>query len=155
MARLRKVVGGRDLHVARLTLDETYRVARRLGQLRLVGAVTSGASERDSIPQHAVSEGLRRLRQKDRVPLQRFPDARAPVRTLHGVAGGEGRNGGAFLERGIDGSGNQVGCREGPRRIVNHHDIGVGADPIERIGHRILRRSPPGAKTTGVFPALM
>jgi hypothetical protein len=52
------------------------------------------------------------------------------------------RNGGAGLDCGIDGPGDQLGRDERPRGIVHHHHVRALADGAESNRDRLL---PPGA----------
>jgi hypothetical protein len=54
------------------------------------------------------------------------------------VADRHGHDGGAVRRRRFDGARDDVGADEGPGRIVNQDDVGLGADRGEGVGHGIL-----------------
>ena len=73
-ARRAEVVGGRDLHVLRVALDDVHGVPGLLRQRRFVGRLDAATAERDRVPQDVAPERLRRLRQVDRLARQRLDD---------------------------------------------------------------------------------
>ena len=66
--RHRQVRGSRDLDVRRLAADNPDRVARLLGERRLVGGQVG---QRKRVAQDGAPEGLRRLREKNRLAIRR------------------------------------------------------------------------------------
>jgi hypothetical protein len=113
-------------------------VAGALGEHRLVGSFDAGTAERHRIPQHAVCESLRRLRQIQGVARNRIHDNRFAVTpfvldTLDRVAHGDGRDRGAVGRCRSDHAGDHLGGNEWTGRIVHKHDVRARIRGIETV----------------------
>ena len=64
---------------AAIALDDPHGVPGPLGEPGFVGGLDAGAPERDRVAQHRAAEGLRRLREVDRLARQRLDDRPAPA----------------------------------------------------------------------------
>ena len=80
-----EIGGRRDLHVGGVPRNHVHGVPGLLGEHRLVGRRGAGASERDGVAEHRAAEGLRRLREEDRLARQRLGHDAAAVHALHRV----------------------------------------------------------------------
>jgi hypothetical protein len=118
-----------------------YSIARALGERGFVGRLYAGSPHRDSRREHIARESLRCLREIHGVArngLDNDGRARLERDTLHRIACLDRRDRRAVRLRRVDRPLDQRGADERPRGVVNQHDLGVGADAIERGRHRVL-----------------
>ena len=156
-----QIVFRRDLHVPGISCDDVNRMARALGERRLVGGVHAGSSERDGIRQHLATESLRRLGEEDGVPRDRLDDERAVGMTLDPfdrVVRFERGNRGAMRGGGVNRALDDLGAHERPCRVVDEHDLGRRIHARKGVRHRILtprasghnRQRPRGRSDIGL-----
>ena len=140
--RGRQIFFGRDLHVAGVPLDDMDNVTGALGERRFVGGLDAGPGRGNRVRQYIATKALRCLCQVDLLPRDRAGDHPTGADTFHRIARGYRRDRRAVRGRGIDGAVDQVSRHERTCCIVDQHDVGGGADGVERIGHGILSPFP-------------
>ena len=158
-----QIVRRRDLDVRRLALDQADGVAGALGQGRLVGRLDAGVRRSASaVAQHVAPERLRRLREVDRFARQRLGDVSSgrlrPPPTADGFSRTRPLDGVPRRQRrqrraGLGGRGNrardEIGAREGTRRIVNDHHVGSSLTAANALATESCRRGPPATTRSG------
>jgi hypothetical protein len=145
-ARVRQVLGRRDLDVPGIAFHHVHGQAEAFDQHRLVGGVDRSPFVEGSREEIA-AERLWRLCQEYGVARDGGADRpRSVVVLIAGlldrVAHRDGGDGGAVRARGVDGAGDRLERHERARRIVNHDDVGAVRRPRQAVGHRVL---PAGA----------
>ena len=154
----REVVGGRDLQVARIAVDEVHAMSGTLGEHGFIGRIGGATCLRQRVAKHIDAKRLRRLREEDLVARNRLDDEALGIASLDRVGRRQRRNRRTEPDGGIDRAPDQIRRHERTRRIVNHHDIRLRRHPGERLRDGILpplaafddlHRLPPAAQVVG------
>ena len=145
-----QILRRRDLHVRGRSIHDPHAVAGLLGEHGFVCRLHAGASERNGITKHAVSESLRRLRQIQRLPRDRIRDHGMAVPllgALHRVADRYCGDGCSMRRRSFDDTRDDLRRHERPGGIVHEHDVRGRIDQVEAVRHRILPPHTAGRYT--------
>ncbi len=143
-----KIFRCRELHVGRIAFKGRHRQSRPFRKRGVIGKIVAALARRAAmrIENDIVAKRLRRLRDAQPRALRRGLDMSAVADQFYRVGHGNRRHRSAGQARGIDRTRNHRRRDEGPRGVMDQHDVGRLARERFQSG---ADRSLPGCAASG------